>query len=422
MLLNVAVMAAVIALLGGGIVVLMDHELVAQASSELRAEARHATEEIRTGHMDDFRARHRSYATGTFYVLWSASGSVVFDPAGAPTARLRGPATLALRGHATTQRLDLTGDLDTLVASEPVYTGGRLSGAVQVGRSAEPIRTLEEQAIAIVATASAGALVLGVLAGWFLAGRALRPVRRAMERQRDFTADASHELRTPLATVDAGIQLLRRHPGQTISENEEVLEMIGGEAQRMGRLVASLLALARADSGEAELHLADVDVDELVGATAREVTTAIGGEPWLRLTSVAAGTARLDGDRFKQLLLILVQNAQRYSPPGQAVEVSCTRQDRNLVLEVADHGPGIPAQLRDRVFERFHRADVGQSPGSGLGLPIARWIVTAHGGSITLHDNQPGLRVHVLIPTGRRAHRPARRGVARVALLRRSHR
>jgi len=275
-------------------------------------------------------------------------------------------------------------------------------GAVQVGQSLGPLHAVEQQTIAIVAAASAGALAISVLAGFLLAGRSLVPIRLALERQREFTADASHELRTPLAALDTGIQILRRHPEQAVGENAELLASMQGEARRMGRLIANLLALARADSGEAELAAVDTDVDGLVRTALREAGASLsGGEPRVRLVDARAGTAAVDPDRFRQLLLILLDNALRYSPPGTPVEVTCVSRDHDLVLEVADRGPGVPAELRERVFERFSRLGrdlAGPDAGAGLGLPIARWIATAHGGSISLHDNGPGLRVRVVVP------------------------
>jgi signal transduction histidine kinase len=175
-----------------------------------------------------------------------------------------------------------------------------------------------------------------------------------------------------------------------------------GEARRMGRLVANLLALARADSGEAEVAAVDTDVDGLLRTALREADAALSRDgSRVRLLDARAGTVAVDPDRFKQLLLILVDNALRYSPPAGPVEVTCVRRDEDLVLEVADRGPGIPDALRERVFERFSRLDrdgEGTDAGAGLGLPIARWIATAHGGSIGLHDNGPGLRVRVVLP------------------------
>jgi two-component system, OmpR family, sensor histidine kinase CiaH len=409
MLLNVAVMAAVIAILAAGTLLLMDRALMAQATSELQADAHRASAEAAEQDVTEFQADHTPYATGAFYVLWNTSGDPFFNPAGAPASQLRGAAVAAIAGRPSTQVLELAGDRDTLVASEPVRQGGRLTGAVQVGRSLVPVHAAEAGAIAAVATASAAALAVGVLVSWFVAGRALVPIRHALDRQREFTADASHELRTPLTVLDAGIQVLRRHPEQRIGENAEVLESMEGEARRMSRLVAGLLTLARADWGGAELQLAEVDVDQLVRSAVREAGTLAGGTgASVRLTTASAGVAMVDADRLKQLMLILLDNAIRHSPPGQPVEVSCLREDRALVLEVADRGPGIPAEHREAVFERFRRLGPGRTrPGGGLGLPIARWIVSAHGGSISLRDNRPGLRVRVVLGASRASPAPS---------------
>jgi two-component system, OmpR family, sensor histidine kinase CiaH len=400
-LLNVAVMAAVIAALGAAITLLTDHVLMATTSSALVSRAQGAAHEARENDRGQFEVQHAGFASGVFYVLWAPNGTPTFDPAGATAGPLRDAALAAINGQASTRELDLPGDHDVVVASEPVH-GSSTVGAVQVGQSLEALRAVEQQTIAIVAAASAGALAASVLAGFLLAGRSLVPIRQALERQREFTADASHELRTPLSALDTGIQILRRHPEQAVGENEELLASMQGEARRMGRLVANLLALARADSGEAELAAVDTDVDELVRTALREADAALsGGEPRVRLVEARAGTAAVDPDRLKQLLLILVDNALRYSPPGSPVDVTCVRRDHDLVLEVADRGPGIPAEVRERVFERFSRLGrdlAGPDAGAGLGLPIARWIATAHGGAIGLHDNGPGLRVRVVLP------------------------
>jgi signal transduction histidine kinase len=397
MALNVAVMAAIVTLLGGGILLLLQHVLMGQVTASAQADARRAAAEMREGDTAQFRSDHLSSAAGTFYVAWSASGDVQFNPSGAPAAQLSGPARVALAGRPATQVLDLAGDRDVLVASEPVYRHGVLIGVVQAGQSLAPVHAVEEQAIGVVAAASAAALALSLLGAWFLAGRALVPIRQALDRQREFTADASHELRTPLAMIDAGVQLLLRHPDQTVAENDELLSAMRQETRRMTRLVSGLLALARADAGVAEVQLADVDVDELVSGAVRDLNVVDGGVP-IRLVRASAGRARVDPDRFKQLLLVLIDNARRHSPPDAAVEVTCSG-DGGILLEVADRGPGIPPALRRRVFDRFYRADASRAgPEAGLGLPIARWIVAAHGGTIGLLDNRPGLRVRVAIP------------------------
>jgi signal transduction histidine kinase len=387
---NVIAMAIVIGALGTGVVLLMDNQLMALERSTLVSDARR---------VDPNDVARVAYGNGNVYVTWDASGNVVGNPNRVPTSRLRSEAMTSLSAPSGPSQVRLEDGQDVLVYSQPFEDGGVL----QAVRPLEPVQDVERVATLAVAAASAGALLLILAASWFLAGRALVPIRRALERQQQFTADASHELRTPLSVIDAGVQVLRRHSQQSIGENGEVLDSMRDEAQRMGRLVASLLTLARADSGEAEISPVEVDVDELVRAAARDLEPlAVMREARIQLAGPSAGRALIDPDRFQQLVLILVDNALTHAPAGGMVEVACSRKDRTLVLEVADRGPGIPANEREKVFERFYRLDPSRSgPGAGLGLSIARWIVTAHGGTITLHDNHPGLRARVTLPSAR---------------------
>jgi signal transduction histidine kinase len=394
---TVAVMAAVIAVLGGVIVVLLQRELMAQTTQGVEDDAASAATELREGDTNELRARISTIAGDSFTVVWDRPGTPAMAPAGAPLGLLEPPARRALAGQPDTRVVVLAGH-DTLLASRPVYRAGTEIGAVQVGHSLGPVHAVEQRAIRVVAVASACSLALSVVVSWFLAGRALRPVRDVLERQRRFTSDASHELRTPLTIIDAGLQVMLRHPDRSIADNHEVLHSLGTETRRMGRLVADLLAIARADSGTARLRLADVDVDELVRQAARD-SVAAAEPPGVDVAGTAAGVARLDADRVRQLLLILLDNARRHSPPDAAVCVRAARDERGVVLEVADRGPGIPARLRGRVFERYYRAEPdGEGPGIGLGLSIGRWIAEAHGGTIELRDNNPGLLVVVRLP------------------------
>jgi two-component system, OmpR family, sensor histidine kinase CiaH len=384
---NMLAMTIVIGALGAAVVLLMDNQLMAQEQSTLVSDARR---------VDPHDVARIAYGNGNFYVTWDGEGRVVMNPNGVPISRLRSQAMAARSAPSGPTQVRLEDGQDVLVYSQPFLE----EGVLQAVRSLAPLEDVERVATLAVAAAAAGTLLLILAASWFLAGRALVPIRRALERQQQFTADASHELRTPLSVIDAGVQLLRRHPEQTIGENREVLDSMRNEAGRMGRLVASLLALARADSGQAEISPVEADVDELVRAAARDVEPlAASRQARIQLVGPGGGRALVDPDRFQQLVLILVDNALTHSPAGGTVEVTCSRKDRALVLEVADHGPGIPASEREKVFGRFYRLDSSRSgPGAGLGLSIARWIVTAHGGAISLHDNHPGLRARVTLP------------------------
>jgi len=402
---NVAVLMILILMLGAAIVAALDRFLMAQETGNLDAEAQQAAIDFGELSESGFQARHANFSAGTFYVVWNLSGTPVFNPTNVATQPLQSSAVAAVNGHSGTATVMLSSTDDVLVASEQLVEDRNTVGALQVGRSLAPLHKVQDEAILIVVLACAAMLIVSVLAGWFLAGRALVPIREALDRQRSFTADASHELRSPLTVIDTGIQVLRRHPDRQVDEYADILTSMQEESRRMGRLVGGLLALARADSGEAELQIAEVDVAELVRAAVKDLEPlAASTDGVIETVRVDPGTAPVDADRFKQLIVILVDNALTHGPRGSTVQVSCVRGERNVVLDVSDHGPGIPADQRDRVFERFHRLDSGRAgSGVGLGLSIAKWIVSAHGGSISLHDNRPGLRISVALPLVRGA-------------------
>ena len=400
LLTNVAVMAAILIALGGGILLVMDRLLVAQETSTVESDLQRAVIERRELSQDEFQSRHTFYTSGTFFVIWDTSGNVTFNPSSAPTAQLRPAELAALSGHASTVRVNLQASQPALIASQVLSDQGATTGVLQAGRSLVPILSVEREALLVLLGAGLAALLVIVLAGWFLTERALAPIRSAMDRQVRFTADASHELRTPLTIVDAGLQVLKRHPDQTVGRNAQLLDSISAETQRMTRLVEDLLTLARVDSGQTQLQIEPTDVSQLVVSTGQDLqalAASRGGH--LDVRSESRIEAQVDRDRLRQLLVILVDNALRHGEPGGSVEVRSDRVGHELRLEVSDHGPGIPVEHRGKVFERFYQLDGSRSGSSaGLGLAIARWIVSAHGGTIKLMDNDPGLMVRILLP------------------------
>ena len=168
----------------------------------------------------------------------------------------------------------------------------------------------------------------------------------------------------------------------------------------MRRLVEDLLTLARVDTDHAELRLEPTDVSQLVASTGEDLQALAAGRGGrLDVQSEPRIEAQVDPDRLRQVLVILVDNALRYGEHGGTVEVRSDKVGHDLRLEVSDRGPGIPAEHRSKVFEPFYQLDGSRSgSGAGLGLAIARWIVGAHGGTIKLVDNEPGLVVRILIP------------------------
>lgn len=212
----------------------------------------------------------------------------------------------------------------------------------------------------------------------------------ALEAQRRFVADASHELRTPLTTIRGNVGLLRRVANVDPVDRAAALADIESEAERMTRLVGQMLSLARADAG-LPLTQQPVELDDLVLDAGRQLCL-LADAAALRARVGPIEPARVvgDADALKQLLLILIDNAVKYTPPPGDVRLALTTTGQTAVVEVTDSGIGIAADQIDRVFERFYRADSARSGGgAGLGLAIARWIADAHAAHIEV-DSRPG--------------------------------
>ncbi|SDC70714.1 sensor histidine kinase [Rhodococcus tukisamuensis] len=224
--------------------------------------------------------------------------------------------------------------------------------------------------------------------------------RRSEDRMRRFVADASHELRTPLTTIRGFAELYRQ--GAT-TDTDMLMARIEGEASRMGLLVEDLLMLARLD---AQRPLAQEHVDLLtVASDAVHDARAIAPDREIALEVVdGPGCPQVLGDdaRLRQVLTNLVSNALGHTPDSASVTVRVGTVGPHALLEVADTGPGLDEQARERVFERFYRADTSrtrESGGSGLGLSIVAALVAAHGGTVTVDSPAAGGAVfRVLLP------------------------
>ncbi|MEX1185237.1 MAG: ATP-binding protein [Gemmatimonadaceae bacterium] len=226
---------------------------------------------------------------------------------------------------------------------------------------------------------------LGRLAATF--NEMLGSLDQAYRMQQRFVSDASHELRAPLTAIQANLELLRDRRDMPAEEREWATREAALEAGRMARLVADLLALARADAG-VPLRREPVELDRLVMEVIGEARFLAHGQ-LLEIRQLEPSTIEGDRDRLKQLFLILVDNSIKYTPPGGRVRLSLRREEGVAVFVVEDTGAGIPPDALPHVFERFYRADAARSGdpgGTGLGLPIASWIAAQHGGSVEIES------------------------------------
>ncbi|WP_231584195.1 sensor histidine kinase [Domibacillus indicus] len=235
-------------------------------------------------------------------------------------------------------------------------------------------------------------IVLSILASFILSGKMIKPIIQSWNKQAEFVENASHELRTPLTIIQNKLELLLTAPQERIADKFENIALSLSETRRLSKLTSDLLTLARADSAETQLVKQPVEVDsfvEKVCAPYREIAESQDKHFWLNLN--CPSTIEADETRLHQLLVILLDNALKYTSESDSIGVKTYREDHKVIVEVSDTGMGIKEENIPYIFERFYREDKARSRetgGMGLGLSIAQWIVTKHNGSIKVIKNQ----------------------------------
>lgn len=304
---------------------------------------------------------------------------------------------------------NLASDEGLLRLSE-MENGGRTLDHLGEQRAAAALRSVEQ------AADSAQTILLVVLGMLTLAGAGLayltiRTVReqqrvstelsRALQLKNDFIADASHELRTPLTVLRANAELALGFDRNW--ENADLLVEVVDEADRMGRLVDDLLFLASSDAGSLPLELELVDVGAFLSQTAgRAEMLTLNYNKQFDTFLHASGLVEIDTARIEQAILILVDNAGKYTVDGTPVALRSATRGDSVMIEVVDQGMGIPAADLPFLFERFYRVDKSRSRkqgGTGLGLAIARSIIDAHGGRIeAMSELGVGTTMRIYLP------------------------
>jgi two-component system OmpR family sensor kinase len=330
------------------------------------------------------------------------------------------------------------------VATEVILNDNRtVTGYVQYGRSLDHVDATIDRVWLLIAAGIFGGTLLAVFAGVAIARRAMRPIANltetaqeiaatrdpskrmpdpvvddevgklartleqmlraldaaraeregAMQKQREFVADASHELRTPLTSVLANLELLQASLGSADqAEDREIVDSALRSSKRMGRLVGDLLLLARADAGRLDTHRR-VDLAEIAGDAAAEAAPLMGDR---RLVVENERPLRVEGsrDELHRMVLNLLDNAIRHTPAGSRVELTLREDGDEAVVEIGDDGPGIPAEARNDIFDRFVRgtgpSDTARGAGTGLGLAIVSAVAESHDGSVEAAESKTG--------------------------------
>ncbi|WP_320668707.1 sensor histidine kinase [Patulibacter defluvii] len=298
---------------------------------------------------------------------------------------------------------DETGGERVRVATSPVEgTDGVLAAIVAV----EPLAAVTDDLLPTglrVAAATLALWLLTVAAGWLLAGRALRPAAAVARREEAFLADAAHELRTPVAVIRARAEQALRELGPSPPADAPVgaLQAIERAAERASGTIADMLELARLDARRGRFEREPLRLDLLLEQLVEEYhETAAKAGAELRLEVAGEAVVLADERLLGRAIANLVENAIRYGAVGGAIDVGLTLGDGVALVDVHDHGPGVPPAQRAAIFDRFHRAS-GTAGGSGLGLPIARLVAESHDGGLELlpaAEDRPGARFRLRVP------------------------
>ena len=425
-LFGAAVVAATLVIFGVLLYALLARSVTTNQDDALRARAGEAVASLKTASnlapQASVAPANLATSTEVFLEVFDSGWNVIYS-----TAHLKGsPPMPSARLRAAVQRTGATFDTDNGLRYFAVPFN---AGYVVTGQSTLVPKSNLSGVVGFLIISGVPTLIAALGASWLVAGRALKPLKDvagaadeigrsrdfgrrlpkrksrdevallstsfnrmleqlqdSFESQRRFVADASHELRTPLTTIQGNAGLLAHGPPIAEPVRRAAAADIAEETERMGRLVDRFLTLARADSG-LRLELAPVDLRRVVVDVGRQAA-AVHPERKFEVEVVDALVAG-DEDALRQLLWILVDNASRHARSTISIDLEVDSGWARLM--VGDDGPGIAVEERERVFERFYRADRSRSgQGAGLGLSIARWITDQHGGRIIAGSSRAG--------------------------------
>lgn len=409
----VGTFAVILALLGGGLFIQMQRQYVNDLNQSLTAAVSELERAARIREMeanaeggvvdavDELRVPER------FLYLLTETGRPVKPDTAAHW--IQAAARSAGHGKPVFAEASISDEVVYALYAKPfVLASGEKLVAVAVADKVE-VEDKYSDLITAFSAAAVFALILVAGGGWLLMRKSTAPIERSIAHMRRFMADAAHELRTPISVARARAEVALEKPREA-AVYESALRGIASETNRIGKIVENLLTLSRADAGEDVVKRELVYLDDIV-VEAAGAARLLAAPRKIDLRVEKFEEARIVGDAelLRQLVLILLDNAIKFSAEGTTVAVCVGIVDGYAEVEVEDHGPGIPPDQLPHIFERFYRGDAARTKtgssdgmsgqGAGLGLSIAQWITEAHGGNIFVHPvHEGGTRFVVRFP------------------------
>lgn len=386
-IINITVVGVILLLFFSGIYLLMKQNTERQSEQLLRS----VVVDLRKRELRPNLPLQMKHWGNFFYVKYDSTGKLIDQSAELPVTKEDLDALLSEVFQQTHEKglIKLESDTFRFLKSFPLG----LQDVTAVFLSTQPEREILRRLGTILVSIGLAGLAVVFVSSLFLADRALIPIKQAWERQKNFVADASHELRSPLAVMQTSLELVMGNKDETVESQTKWLENIETENKRMTKLVTDLLLLARADSDQQLMNKGLFPLHK----TVREAVASfepVASKKNIQLELIHEDEIDFFGDenRLKQLTVILIDNAIKYTPSGGHAEISIRKHDSHVELLVTDTGEGIGSEHLDKIFERFYRIDKARSRdsgGTGLGLSIADWIAKEHKGSISV-SSTPG--------------------------------
>lgn len=394
---NASILFVILILFSSALYIFTEQRIYSQIDSKMIDEAKpYLLDERRllysSQHYNNRSNMSKIAQTPTLYLLWDGNRNIAFQY---PLTVFANDELLFLSSTLSStqgETVEIQNNSFRLINFVERYENGEERKILQAIRNIDQeVSMLKDLRIIILVGIGIG-MIVAIFTAFYLANRALKPIQLSWDKQQQFVADASHELRTPLAAIQANTELLLHQPHQTIEKESKTIANVLKETKRLNKLVDHLLTLARSDTNQLQLQKLNLHLDMVLQTVIEQFSILCEIKGVLFETDIENGL-NMDGDeeRIKQLLYILLDNALKYTPENGVVSLAAHGNGRNVTIIVKDNGSGIRNQDLPYIFDRFYRGDKSRSGnGAGLGLSIAKWIVDAHSGKISV-ESQEGI-------------------------------